>query len=212
MSLLTQKQINEVYRRLEEKNPEPQGELNYTNIYTLLVAVALSAQATDVSVNKATKELFKIVDSPKKMIALGEDALKEHIKTINLYPTKAKRVIALSEILENEYNGKVPDTREELIKLPGVGRKTANVVLNLGFKKGTIAVDTHILRTAPRLGMSNGKTPVQVEQDLIKVTPKKYLLHAHHWILLHGRYICKSRQPDCGNCFLNDLCKHNFTK
>ncbi len=197
MPLLTKKQISEVYRRLEEHNPNPQGELNFTNIYTLLVAVVMSAQATDVGVNKATKELFKIADSPKKMLKLGEEALKQHIKTVNLYPTKAKRIIALSEILENEYNGEVPDTRENLIKLPGVGRKTANVVLNLGFKKPTIAVDTHILRTAPRLGLSNGKTPIQVEEDLLKITPEEYLLHAHHWILLHGRYICKARNPDC---------------
>ncbi len=209
MLLLTQKQITEVYRRLEEHSPEPQSELNFTNIYTLLVAVVMSAQATDVSVNKATEKLFKVADSPKKMIKLGEEKLKEHIKTINLYPTKAKRIIALSEILENEYNGKVPDSREDLIKLPGVGRKTANVVLNLGFKKGTIAVDTHILRTAPRLGMSKGKTPIQVEEDLLRVTPKKYLLHAHHWILLHGRYICKARKPDCEHCFLEDICLKN---
>lgn len=209
MPLLTKKQISEVYRRLEEHNPNPQGELNFTNIYTLLVAVVMSAQATDVGVNKATKELFKIADSPKKMLKLGEEALKQHIKTVNLYPTKAKRIIALSEILENEYNGEVPDTRENLIKLPGVGRKTANVVLNLGFKKPTIAVDTHILRTAPRLGLSNGKTPIQVEEDLLKITPEEYLLHAHHWILLHGRYICKARNPDCENCFLADICQKN---
>ncbi len=210
MPLLTKKQIEEVYRRLEEKNPSPKGELNFTNIYTLLVAVVMSAQATDVSVNKATEKLFKIADSPKKMLKLGEDELKEHIKTINLYPTKAKRIIALSEILQNEYNGEVPDSREELIKLPGVGRKTANVVLNLGFKKPCIAVDTHILRTAPRLGLSNGTKPIQVEEDLLRITPEKYLLHAHHWILLHGRYICKARNPDCENCFLEDICRKNY--
>ncbi len=209
MPLLTKKQISEVYRRLEEHNPNPQGELNFTNIYTLLIAVLMSAQATDVSINKATKQLFKIADTPKKMLELGEEKLKEHIKTINLYPTKAKRIIALSEILLNDYNGEVPDSREELIKLPGVGRKTANVVLNLGFKKATIAVDTHILRTAPRLGLSNGKKPIEVEEDLLRLTPPQYLLHAHHWILLHGRYICKARTPDCDNCFLSDLCQKN---
>ncbi len=210
MPLLTKNQIEEVYRRLKKQNPNPKGELYFTNIYTLLIAVVLSAQATDVGVNKATKSFFEIAATPQKMLALGENGVKEYIKTINLYPTKAKRIIALSKILIEEYNSEVPDTREDLIKLPGVGRKTANVVLNLGFKKSTIAVDTHILRTAPRLGLSDGKTPVQVEEDLLKVTPKKYLLNAHHWLLLHGRYICKARNPDCENCFLNDLCLKNF--
>lgn len=209
MKLLTQSQIENVYALLKKHNPNPKGELYSKNIYTLLVAVVLSAQATDTGVNKATKAFFEAADSPDKMLALGEDRVKEYIKTINLYPTKAKRIIALSEILQREYSGKVPDTREDLEKLPGVGRKTANVVLNMGFGKPAIAVDTHILRTAPRIGMSAGKTPLQVEADLLAVTPKKYLLNAHHWILLHGRYICKARNPDCANCFLRGICMQN---
>ncbi len=212
MALLETKQIEEVYRRLKKQNPNPKGELYFTNIYTLLIAVLLSAQATDVGVNKATKSFFEVADTPAKMLKLGEDGVKEFIKTINLYPTKAKRIIALSKILIEEYNSKVPCNREDLEKLPGVGRKTANVVLNLGFKKPTIAVDTHILRTAPRLGLSDGTTPLQVEEDLLKITPKKYLLNAHHWLLLHGRYICKARNPECETCFLNDICKKNLAK
>ncbi len=210
MALLETKQIEEVYRRLKKQNPNPKGELYFTNIYTLLIAVLLSAQATDVGVNKATKSFFEVADTPAKMLKLGEDGVKEFIKTINLYPTKAKRIIALSKILIEEYNSKVPCSREDLEKLPGVGRKTANVVLNLGFKEPTIAVDTHILRTAPRLGLSAGTTPLQVEEDLLKITPKKYLLNAHHWLLLHGRYICKARNPECETCFLNDICKKNL--
>lgn len=209
MNLLTQSQIENVYALLKKHNPNPKGELHFKNIYTLLIAVVLSAQATDTGVNKATKALFEAADSPKKMLLLGEAGVKEYIKTINLYPTKAKRIIALSEILQREYGGMVPDTREDLEKLPGVGRKTANVVLNMGFGKPAIAVDTHILRTEPRIGMSSGKTPLQVEEDLLAVTPKKYLLNAHHWLLLHGRYICKARNPDCANCFLYGICMQN---
>lgn len=203
-------QIEEVYRRLKKHNPEPKGELRSKNIFTLLVAVVLSAQATDTGVNKATGPFFQAADTPEKMLALGEAGVREYIKTINLYPTKAKRIIELSRMIQNDYGGTVPDSMEELIKLPGVGRKTANVVLNMGFGKPAIAVDTHILRTAPRIGMSSGKTPVQVEEDLLKVTPKKYLLNAHHWILLHGRYVCKARKPECGACFLSDICMKNL--
>ncbi len=209
IKLLSKRQIEEVYKRLQKHNPDPKGELRFSTIYTLLIAVVLSAQATDATVNKATTDFFKAADTPEKMLALGEDGIKEYIKTINLYPTKAKRIIALSKILQTEYGGIVPDTREALESLPGVGRKTANVVLNMGFGKPTIAVDTHILRTAPRLGMSSGKTPFEVEKDLLVITPKKYLLNAHHWILLHGRYICKARKPDCANCFLEDICMKN---
>ena len=210
MNLLDKDKIEEVYRRFKKNNPNPKGELHSANIFTLLVAVVLSAQATDVGVNKATGPFFKAADTPQKMIELGEKGIREFIKTINLYPTKAKRIFELSRIIQNEYAGRVPDTMEELIKLPGVGRKTANVVLNMAFGKPAIAVDTHILRTAPRIGLSSGKTPIQVEEDLLKVTPKKYLLNAHHWILLHGRYICKARNPACETCFLSDICMKNL--
>lgn len=212
MKLLNKKNVRKVFERLREKNPEPKGELHNTNVFTLLVAVVLSAQATDAGVNKATAGLFKKADTPEKMLKLGEEALKEYIKTINLYPTKAKRIIALSSMIINNFGGKVPDTREQLETLPGVGRKTANVVLNMGFKKPVIAVDTHILRTAPRIGLSCGKTPLEVEEDLLKVTPEEFLLNAHHWILLHGRYICVARRPKCGECFLNDICLKNGVK
>ena len=203
-------QIEEVYRRLKKHNPKPKGELYSNNIFTLLVAVVLSAQATDTGVNKATGLFFQAADTPEKMLALGEAGVREYIKSINLYPTKAKRIIALSRMIQNDYGGAVPDSMEELIKLPGVGRKTANVVLNMGFGKPAIAVDTHILRTAPRIGLSSGKTPLAVEEDLLRVTLKKYLLNAHHWILLHGRYVCKARKPECKTCFLADICMKNL--
>ena len=203
-------QIEEVYRRLKKHNPKPKGELYSNNIFTLLVAVVLSAQATDTGVNKATGPFFQAADTPEQMLALGEAGVREYIKSINLYPTKAKRIIALSRMIQNDYSGAVPDSMEELIKLPGVGRKTANVVLNMGFGKPAIAVDTHILRTAPRIGLSSGKTPLAVEEDLLRVTPKKYLLNAHHWILLHGRYVCKARKPECKTCFLADICMKNL--
>lgn len=209
MKLLNKSGVREVFERLRENNPEPKGELYCTNIFTLLVAVVLSAQATDAGVNKAVPSLFEKADSPEKMLALGEEGLKEYIKTINLYPTKAKRIIALSEMIINNFGGQVPSERELLETLPGVGRKTANVVLNAGFKKPVIAVDTHILRTAPRIGLSSGKTPLEVEEDLVRVTPKEFLLNAHHWILLHGRYICRARNPGCSECFLNGLCLKN---
>jgi endonuclease-3 len=200
--------IEEFFRRLEERDPNPRGELDYINPYTLLVAVVLSAQATDVGVNKATGPLFRAVDTPEKMLALGEAKLRDYIKTIGLFNTKAKNVIALSRILIEEHGGGVPQDRAALEKLPGVGRKTANVVLNIAFGEPTIAVDTHIFRVGNRTGLAPGKTVLAVEQKLEKVVPEKYRLHAHHWLILHGRYICKARKPDCPACPVNDLCAY----
>lgn len=202
------KKIDEFFARLQKQNPEPKGELNYTNPYTLLVAVVLSAQATDTGVNRATEKLFKIVKTPEDMVKLGLDKLIDHVKTIGLYNAKAKNVIALSEILVKEHGSKVPEDRDALVKLPGVGRKTANVVLNIAFGHPTIAVDTHLFRLGNRTGLAPGKTPEAVEQKLLKVVPKKYLQHAHHWLILHGRYVCKARKPDCVNCIVNDLCEY----
>ena len=201
-------QVAEFYRRLAALNPEPQGELNFVNPYTLLVAVALSAQATDVSVNKATERLFQDVKTPQAMVALGEEGLKEHIKTIGLYNSKAKNVIKLSEILLSEYGGEVPDDQAALEKLPGVGRKTANVVRTMAFGAPTIAVDTHIFRIGNRTGLAPGKTTLAVELSLLKRTPPEYMLHAHHWLILHGRYLCKARKPECWRCPVADLCRH----
>lgn len=198
--------IEEFFRRLEERDPEPRGELDYINPYTLLVAVVLSAQATDIGVNKATGPLFKVADTPEKMVALGEARVRDYIKTIGLFNTKAKNVIALSRILIDEHDSMVPPDREALEKLPGVGRKTANVVLNIAFGVPTIAVDTHIFRLGNRTGMAPGKTVLVVERKLEKAVPAKYMLHAHHWLILHGRYICKARKPDCPVCPVNDLC------
>ena len=202
------KQVHEFFSRLKESNPDPKSDLEYTNTYTLLVAVVLSAQATDAGVNKATKALFQKVDTPQKMLDLGIEKLKSHIKTIGLYNTKAKNVIALSEILVKEHKGKIPDTREALQKLPGVGRKTANVVLNVAFGQPTMAVDTHIFRVSNRTGLAPGKTPDKVEDALIKVVPAEFALHAHHWLILHGRYTCKARKPECHNCAVYDLCEY----
>jgi len=199
--------IHEFYRRLAELNPEPASELEYVNPYTLLVAVVLSAQATDVGVNKATGPLFKVVDSPEKMVALGETGLKGYIKTIGLFNTKAKNVIALSKLLIEKHGSKVPRDRELLQELPGVGRKTANVVLNVAFGEPTIAVDTHIFRVGNRTGLAPGKTPFDVEEKLEKATPAAFKRHAHHWLILHGRYICKARKPDCWRCAVAAFCK-----
>jgi len=207
--LLSADAVYTVYERLRQENPDPRSELHWKNVYTLLVAVVLSAQATDVGVNKATTPLFEKVNTPEQMLALGEEGLKGYINSINLYPTKAKRIIALSKILIDRYHSEVPHDRTALESLPGVGRKTANVVLNVGFGEPAIAVDTHILRTAPRIGLSQGTTPLEVEQDLLRVTPAEFLLDAHHWILLHGRYVCKARNPDCAGCKLNDVCLRN---
>ncbi len=196
------------FERLSERMPEPKTELAYSNPYTLLVAVVLSAQATDVGVNKATGPLFAVADTPAKMVALGVDGVSDHIKTIGLYNAKAKNVVALSEQLIAEHGGEVPNDRTALEKLPGVGRKTANVVLNTAFGAETIAVDTHILRLGNRTGMAPGKTPDAVEAALMKVVPKPYLRHAHHWLILHGRYTCKARKPDCPACVVRDLCRY----
>jgi endonuclease-3 len=198
--------VFEFYRRLAEANPSPQPELEYVNPYTLLVAVALSAQSTDVGVNKATRALFAKVTTPQQMLDLGEDALRDHIKTIGLFNTKAKNVIAAARILVDDFGGEVPTERSELEKLPGVGRKTANVVLNVAFGQPTIAVDTHIFRVANRTGLAKGKDPLAVELKLEKVTPDPFLTHAHHWLILHGRYICKARKPECWRCPVVDLC------
>jgi len=203
---MTPQKVKEFFSRLKKKNPEPKGELEYTNPYTLLVAVVLSAQATDTGVNKATRSLFKTVKTPEDMLKLGETGLKEHIKTINFYNTKAKNIIGLSKLLVEKYGSKVPNSREELVKLPGIGRKTANVVLNTAFGESTIAVDTHLFRVGNRTGLATGKTPEQVEEKLLKAIPKEYLRHAHHWLILHGRYVCKARKPDCQNCIVRDLC------
>lgn len=199
-------QIKEFFARLQANNPNPTTELDYVNLYSLLVAVVLSAQATDKSVNKATKSLFAIADTPEKMLALGEAKLREHIKTIGLYRNKAKNVILLSEQLMRDHAGEVPRTREELVKLAGVGRKTANVVLNVGFGEATFPVDTHVFRLANRCGLARGKTVLDVEQALDKLVPKPYRQGAHHWLILHGRYVCKARKPDCANCVVLDLC------
>ena len=197
---------DQFFSRLAALNPNPRGELAYINPFTLLVAVVLSAQATDVSVNKATVELFKLADTPQKMLALGEERLKGFIKTIGLFNTKAKNVIALSKILIEKYGGEVPADREKLQELPGVGRKTANVVLNIAFAQPTMAVDTHIFRLCNRTGLAPGKTPDAVEQALENNVPERWKLHAHHWLILHGRYICKARKPECPRCVLIDLC------
>lgn len=195
------------FARLAAATPEPEGELDYVNPYTLLVAVVLSAQATDAGVNRATKDLFKIVDTPEKMLKLGEEGLKRHIKTIGLYNAKAKNVIRLSELLIERHGGEVPRDRDALEALPGVGRKTASVVLNIAFGEPTIAVDTHVFRVANRTGLAPGRTPVEVETALEKKVPPAYRRHAHHWLILHGRYVCKARKPDCPVCVVRDLCR-----
>jgi len=196
----------EFYRRLAEGDPSPQTELEYVNPYTLLVAVALSAQATDVGVNKATRRLFAKVTTPQQMLDLGEEALRDQIKTIGLFNTKARNVIAAARILVDQYKGEIPADRDLLETLPGVGRKTANVVLNVAFGHPTIAVDTHIFRVGNRTGLAKGKTPLAVELKLEKITPAPFMAHAHHWLILHGRYICKARTPECWRCPVVDLC------
>jgi len=203
----TNAQIEEAFRRFKAANPEPQGELKHINPFTLLVAVVLSAQATDAGVNKATPALFALADTPEKMVKLGEDRVRELIKTIGLYRTKAKNVVALSRILVEQHGGQVPRSREALEALPGVGRKTANVVLNIAFGEPTIAVDTHIFRVGNRTGLAPGKTPLEVEQKLEQVVPAQYKRHAHHWLILHGRYTCVARKPRCEVCIIADLCQ-----
>jgi len=198
--------VAEIFRRLAAANPEPKGELESVNPYTLLVAVVLSAQATDAGVNKATRGLFKVADTPARMLALGEARVQAHIKTIGLFRMKAKNVIALSQKLIVEHGGQVPRERVALEALPGVGRKTANVVLNIAFGEPTLAVDTHVFRVAHRLGLASGKTPLEVELGLLEVVPPGYLRHAHHWLILHGRYVCQARRPRCDTCVVCDLC------
>ena len=200
--------IDEFFRRLAADNPAPKTELEYINPYTLLVAVVLSAQATDIGVNKATGPLFQIVQTPQQMVELGEEKLRQYIRTIGLFNTKAKNVIKLSEILVAEHGGEVPRKRKELEALPGVGRKTANVVLNVAFGQTTIAVDTHIFRVSNRTGLARGKTPEEVERKLLRYVPARWKPHAHHWLILHGRYICKARKPDCPACVVRDLCAY----
>jgi len=200
--------IFEFYRRLAELNPAPRTELEYGNDYQLLVAVVLSAQATDVGVNKATRALFREVRTPAQMVALGEEGLKQHIKTIGLFNAKAKNVIALSEILVRDFGGEVPKDRDILTTLPGVGRKTANVVMNTAFGAETFAVDTHIFRVGNRTGLAPGKNPLEVERKLEKQTPAPFRRDAHHWLILHGRYICKARKPECWRCPVSDLCRY----
>ncbi len=203
----TKAEVAEAFRRFAAANPNPRSELQYTNHFTLLVAVVLSAQATDAGVNKATPALFRLADTPEKMVKLGEARVRDLIKTIGLYPTKAKNLIALSQKLVAEHGGKVPHDRAALEALPGVGRKTANVVLNVAFGEPTIAVDTHIFRVANRTGLAVGKTPLEVEMKLMQVVPERYRLHAHHWLILHGRYVCLARRPLCEKCLIADLCK-----
>ncbi len=201
-------QVEELFRRLATANPAPRGELHYRDPFTLLCAVVLSAQATDVGVNKATPALFAAAPTPAKMVALGETGVKQHIKTIGLFNGKARNLVRLSEVLLQRFGGRVPDNRSDLESLPGVGRKTANVVLNIAFGNPTIAVDTHVFRVANRLGLAIGKTPIAVEERLERIVPSAYRAHAHHWLILHGRYICKARKPDCPNCPLSDLCAY----
>jgi endonuclease-3 len=200
--------VEAIFERFAAAMPEPKGELEYINTFTLLVAVVLSAQATDSGVNKATRALFAVADSPQKMLALGEAALTEKIRTIGLYRTKAKNVIALSKALIRDHDGQTPNTREALQALPGVGAKTANVVLNIAFGEETIAVDTHVFRLSNRIPLAKGKTPAEVEAGLLRVVPARFLRHAHHWLILHGRYVCKARKPLCPTCLIADLCAY----
>jgi endonuclease-3 len=200
--------VEAIFSAFAKANPEPRGELVYSDPFTLLVAVVLSAQATDAGVNKATPALFAAAPTPEKMVALGVEGIEDKIRTIGLYRNKARNVFALSKALIEQHNSQVPETREALEALPGVGRKTANVVLNIAFKQPTIAVDTHLFRVGNRTGLAPGKTPLAVEQTLLKVVPEKYLLHAHHWLILHGRYVCKARKPECWRCIIREWCRY----
>ena len=209
-SVLSKEQVILLFERFKSENPAPKTELIATNNYTLLVSVVLSAQATDKSVNKATESLYKIVDTPQKMLELGEEGLIDYIKSIGLYKNKAKNVIALSKILIEKFNSEIPKTREDLMSLPGVGRKTANVILNVVYGEKTMPVDTHLLRISPRIGLSFGTTPESIEKDLLKIIPDEYMQHAHHWLILHGRYVCTARNPKCSECLISDICQHNL--
>jgi endonuclease-3 len=206
-SIYSKAEIEEIFHRFSIQRPEPKGELEHVNAFTLVVAVALSAQATDVGVNRATRALFAVADTPQKMLDLGEERVRDYIRTIGLYRNKAKNVMALSAMLISDFGGEVPQTREALMTLPGVGRKTANVVLSMAFGQATMAVDTHIFRIGNRIRLAPGKTPDEVEQKLLKVIPDRYLYHAHHWLILHGRYTCKARRPECEHCVIADLCR-----
>ena len=203
----SKEEIEAIFAAFEKDNPEPKGELDSVNAFTLLVAVVLSAQATDAGVNKATPALFKLADTPEKMVKLGVEKITDLVKTIGLYRNKAKNVFALSQQLIENFGGEVPQTREELETLPGVGRKTANVVLNIAFRQPTIAVDTHLFRVSNRTGLAPGKEPLEVELKLLKAVPENYLLHAHHWLILHGRYVCKARKPECYRCVIAEWCR-----
>lgn len=207
-SRLSRSEVAEIFRRLSEANPHPRSELAFSNPFTLLVAVVLSAQATDIGVNKATRTLFQVADTPAKMAALGEEGLEAYIKSIGLYRSKARNIIALSRLLLEEHGGEVPRDREALERLPGVGRKSASVVLNVAFGEPVIAVDTHIFRLANRTGLAPGATPLDVERALLAVTPEEFLTHAHHWLILHGRHVCKARKPDCPHCLIADICRY----
>ena len=209
MKLLEKADIYEVFEAFRKQNPEPATELIYTTDYTLLVSVMLSAQATDKSVNKATEALYKVADTPEKMLELGQEKLESYIKSIGLYRSKAKHVIETSHILVEKHGGKIPHSRKDLEELPGVGRKTANVILSVLFGEKTIAVDTHILRIAPKIGLAAGTTPESVEKELLSVIPEEFLQHAHHWLVLHGRYICTARNPKCGECCISRWCLKN---
>ena len=209
-SVLSREQVISLFERFKSENPVPKTELIATNNYTLLVSVVLSAQATDKSVNKATESLYQKVDTPEKMLELGEEGLIGYIKSIGLYKNKAKNVIALSKILIEKFNSEIPKTREDLMSLPGVGRKTANVILNVVYGEKTMPVDTHLLRISPRLGLSFGTTPESIEMDLLKIIPDEYMQHAHHWLILHGRYVCTARNPKCSECLISDICQHNL--
>jgi len=209
MSLLSQKEIHTVMERFKVRNPNPKSELHWSSPFTLLVAVVLSAQATDKSVNIATETLYKVADTPQKILALGEEGLIPYIKSIGLYKSKAKHVIGLCQKLLDDFGGQVPRSREELMSLPGVGRKTANVVLNVVWGEHTMPVDTHLLRICPKIGLAEGNTPETVEMSLLERIPDEYMEHAHHWLILHGRYICTARNPKCDECFLNDICRKN---
>lgn len=207
--LLSPQEITEVFTRFRARNANPKSELRWSSAFTLLVAVVLSAQATDKSVNLATAELYKIADTPEKILRLGEDGLIPYIKSIGLYKSKAKHIMGLCQKLLSDFGGEVPRTREELMSLPGVGRKTANVVLNVVWGEHTMPVDTHLLRICPKIGLAEGTTPEAVEQSLLARVPDEFMEHAHHWLILHGRYVCTARNPKCGECFLDDVCKHN---
>ena len=207
--LLSAKKVREVFLRFQKQNPSPASELEWSSPFTLLVAVVLSAQATDKSVNVATRELYKVADTPEKILSLGEDGLIPYIKSIGLYKSKARHVVGLCEKLISDFNGEVPREREKLMSLPGVGRKTANVVLNVVWGEHTMPVDTHLLRIAPKIGLAEGDTPGKVEASLLKRVPDEFMEHAHHWLILHGRYVCTARKPKCDECVISDICLHN---